>query len=111
LAWLYGIAAKKLADSRRRGRVEADARRRLALDPIAIEDEDLERIPSVAGFVDVAAAVASLPEDQRAAVLARIVDERSYAEIAAEVACSEMVVRKRVSRGLRILRERLEESQ
>ncbi|MGO9957619.1 MAG: RNA polymerase sigma factor [Solirubrobacteraceae bacterium] len=111
LAWLYGIAAKKLADSRRRGRVEADARRRLALDPIAIEDEDLERIPSAAGFVDVAAAVASLPEDQRAAVLARIVDERSYADIAAEVACSEMVVRKRVSRGLRILRERLEESQ
>ncbi len=30
LAWLYGIAAHKLADSRRRGRVEDDARRRLA---------------------------------------------------------------------------------
>jgi RNA polymerase sigma factor (sigma-70 family) len=109
LAWLYGIAAKKLADSRRRGRVEADARRRLALEPIAFEDEDLERIASMAGSVDVSAAVASLPEDQRAAVLARIVDEREYAEIAADLACSEMVVRKRVSRGLHILREGLEE--
>jgi RNA polymerase sigma-70 factor (ECF subfamily) len=111
LAWLYGIAANKLSGSRRRGRVEADARKRLALDPIAIEDEDLERIPSIAESVDVTAAVASLPEDQRTAVLARVVDERSYAEIAAEIACSEMVVRKRVSRGLRILRERLEDLQ
>jgi RNA polymerase sigma factor (sigma-70 family) len=111
LAWLYGIAAKKLADSRRRGRVEADARRRLALDPIALEDEDLERIPSIAGTVDMAAAVAALTEDQRAAVLARVVDEREYAEIATDLACSEMVVRKRVSRGLRMLRERLEKSQ
>lgn len=109
LAWLYGIAAKKLADSRRRGRVEADARRRLALDPIAVEDEDLERIASIAASGDVAAAVASLPGDQRAAVLARVVEERPYAEIAADIACSEMVVRKRVSRGLRVLRERLEE--
>lgn len=110
LAWLYGIAAKKLADSRRRGRVEADARRRLALDPIALEDEDLERIPSIAGTVEVSAAVAALTEEQRAAVLARVVDEREYAEIAADLACSEMVIRKRVSRGLRILRKRLEQS-
>jgi RNA polymerase sigma-70 factor (ECF subfamily) len=110
LAWLYGIAAKKLADSRRRGRVEASARRRLTLDPIALEDEDLDRIPAIAGSVDVAAAIASLSEEQRAAVLARVVDEREYAEIATDLACSEMVVRKRVSRGLRILRERLEKS-
>jgi RNA polymerase sigma factor (sigma-70 family) len=110
LAWLYGIAAKKLADSWRRGRVEAHARRRLALDPIALEDEDLERIPLIAEAVDVVAAVAALSEDQRAAVLARVVDERDYAEIAADLACSEMVVRKRVSRGLRVLRERLEKS-
>src|SRR5690242_6485652 len=30
LAWLYGIAANKLRESRRRGRVEAEARPRLA---------------------------------------------------------------------------------
>lgn len=110
LAWLYGIAAKKLADSRRRGRVESDARRRLALEPIALEDEDLERIPLIAGTADVSEAVATLTADQRAAVLARVVDERKYAEIAADLSCSELVVRKRVSRGLRSLRDRLEKS-
>lgn len=110
LAWLYGIAANKLADSRRHGRVESDARRRLALEPIVLEDEDLERIPSIAGSADVSAAVAALSAEQRDAVLARVVDEREYAEIAAALSCSEMVVRKRVSRGLRSLRERLEKS-
>jgi len=33
LAWLYGIAANKLRESRRRGRVEEEARRRLAWQP------------------------------------------------------------------------------
>ena len=43
LAWLYGIAAHKLADSRRRGRVEDEARRRLALEPLVIDDDDVAR--------------------------------------------------------------------
>ena len=54
-------------------------------------------------------AVDALPSDQRAAVLARVVGERSYPEIAAEMKCSEMLVRQRVSRGLRSLRTRLKE--
>jgi DNA-directed RNA polymerase specialized sigma24 family protein len=48
-----------------------------------------------------------LPEDERRAVLSRVVDERSYREIAAELQCSEMVARKRVSRGLAGVREQL----
>ena len=39
----------------------------------------------------------------------RIVEERTYPEIAVELRCSEMVVRKRVSRGLSRLRRQLEE--
>ncbi len=46
-----------------------------------------------------------LPSDERHAVKARIVDERTYGEIAAELHCSELVVRKRVSRGLARLRQ------
>ena len=110
LAWLYGIAAHKLADSRRRGRVQDEARRRLALEPIAITDEDLERVADVAdsgGRVE--AALAALPDDQRDAVLARVVQERSYADIATEMRCSEMLVRQRVSRGLRALRAQIKE--
>jgi RNA polymerase sigma-70 factor (ECF subfamily) len=38
-----------------------------------------------------------------------ILDERSYPEIAAELRCSENVIRKRVSRGLARLRPLLEE--
>jgi RNA polymerase sigma-70 factor (ECF subfamily) len=113
LAWLHGIAAHKLADSRRRGRVEDEARRRLALEPLVLTDETLDRVDELAGAEAgrdaLDAAVASLPVEQREAVLARVVGERSYSEMAAEMACSEMVVRQRVSRGLKALRSRLEE--
>jgi RNA polymerase sigma-70 factor (ECF subfamily) len=113
LAWLYGIAAHKLADSRRRGRVEVRARKRLALEPLVIEDEDIARIDRMAAAADnqarLDAAVDELPKDQRDAVLARVVEERPYAEIAERMACSEMVVRQRVSRGLRTLRTQIEE--
>lgn len=54
--------------------------------------------------------VESLPYDERRAVQARIVHERSYSEIAAELRCSELVVRKRVSRGLAHVREQLKET-
>ncbi len=113
LAWLYGIAAHKLADSRRRGRVEDGARRRLALEPLSVDDEDLARVGQLAGPPAGAAALedalARLPASQRDAVLARVVQERSYAEIASAMRCSEMLVRQRVSRGLRTLRTELEE--
>jgi RNA polymerase sigma-70 factor, ECF subfamily len=109
LAWLYGIAAHKLADSRRRGRVEDDARRRLAFEPIAIDDEELARVEEMADAGAAEAAVLTLPPDQRDAVLARVVHERPYAEIAQQVQCSELLVRQRVSRGLRTLRAQIEE--
>jgi RNA polymerase sigma-70 factor (ECF subfamily) len=113
LAWLYGIAAHKLADSRRRGRVEVRARKRLALEPLVLDDDDIARIHEMAAAGDsqtrLETAMQELPEAQRDAVLARVVEERAYAEIAERMACSEMVVRQRVSRGLSTLRTQLEE--
>jgi RNA polymerase sigma factor (sigma-70 family) len=113
LAWLYGIAAHKLSDSRRRGRVEDRARRRLALEPLAIDDAGLERVEELASRsgdeARLASAVQSLPANQRDAVLARVIEERPYHEIAVEMACSELLVRQRVSRGLRTLRTQIEE--
>lgn len=110
-AWLYGIAAHKLSDSRRRGQVEDHARRRLAMEPLVIDDVELERVAEIAGRdgSQLEAAISELPEEQRTAVLARVVDERSYSQIAAEMDCSELVVRQRVSRGLRQLRSRIKE--
>jgi RNA polymerase sigma factor (sigma-70 family) len=112
-AWLYGIAAHKLSDSRRRGQVEDHARRRLSMEPLAIDDLELERVEEIArrSPSELDAAIAELPDEQRTAVLARVVDERPYPEIAAEMNCSEMLVRQRVSRGLRQLRARIKESQ
>jgi RNA polymerase sigma factor (sigma-70 family) len=109
LAWLYGIAAHKLADSRRRGRVEDEARRRLALEPLTIDDADLARVAELADAGAAENAVLALPPAQRDAVLARVVQERPYAEIADEMRCSELLVRQRVSRGLRALRDQIEE--
>jgi RNA polymerase sigma-70 factor (ECF subfamily) len=107
--WVLAIARNVLGASRRRHRVEDRARRRLGLDPIELDDYDLERTEELAGERGgVLALVELLPEDEREAVKARVVEERGYSEIAFEMRCSELVVRKRVSRGLGRLRARVE---
>jgi RNA polymerase sigma-70 factor (ECF subfamily) len=50
-----------------------------------------------------------LPPMEREAVRWHVVDEVGYDEIAKQLDCSEMVVRKRVSRGLGRLRNQLTE--
>jgi RNA polymerase sigma factor (sigma-70 family) len=111
-AWLFGIAHNKLRESLRKGRVEASARRELKLERQVIADEDLERVEELSsiGDANLARVMADLSDDQRDAVLARVVDERAYFEIANTLGCSEMVVRQRVHRGLARLRAGLEDS-
>jgi RNA polymerase sigma-70 factor (ECF subfamily) len=111
-AWLFTIAQNILRDSRRRGRVEARARRRIGIrEAIEYRDDELERIEALAGQSDWATRLlASLPDDQREAVRERVLGERSYDEIARELQTSELVVRKRVSRGLATMRKRMEET-
>jgi RNA polymerase sigma factor (sigma-70 family) len=106
-AWLFAIAEHKLAHSRRRGRVEDRARRRLQMEPLALEDDDLERIERLGDEDGASGLLDELPAEQREAVRARILDERSYDQIAEQLKCSQSVVRKRVSRGLARLREQL----
>jgi RNA polymerase sigma factor (sigma-70 family) len=111
--WLFSIAEHKLCDSLRRGRVEARARRELGHRPVVLEDEDLTRVEELASLGSAARLqelLGDLPAEQEAAVRARVLDERSYAAIAADLRCSQAVVRQRVHRGLRRLRERLQES-
>ncbi len=110
-AWLFGIAAKKLADYRRRGYAEDRARRRLGMERVEPTDADLHWIDSLGADVEVTALVDELPEDQRQAVTARVVHEREYEDIAAELRISSAGVRKRVSRGLAVLKGRVKESQ
>jgi RNA polymerase sigma factor (sigma-70 family) len=106
--WLFGILLNKLAGFERRGAVERRARRRLRLREPALSDAEFDRVletvstgPTVLGLLD------RLPAAERAAVRGRVVDERSYAELAAEFRISEANARKRVSRGLAALRAEL----
>jgi RNA polymerase sigma factor (sigma-70 family) len=110
-AWLYGIARNLLRSSLRRGRIEDAARRRLQVQPSALTDADLAAIDerADAGDEQLQAALAQLPEPTRQALLARVVEERGYPEIAAQLECSEHVVRQRVHRALTRLRAGLED--
>jgi RNA polymerase sigma-70 factor, ECF subfamily len=105
LGWLLGIARNVLGHSVRRGQVDARARQRLGGSPLVVVDEDLARVLELADEAGPAGRLlAGLPVDERAAVSARVIEEREYGEIARSLGCSEMVVRKRVSRGLARLR-------
>jgi RNA polymerase sigma-70 factor (ECF subfamily) len=77
---------------------------------LALDDEAIERIEASAGSGDGALTLLEeLPEEQREAILARVVGERAYEDIAGELQCSPSVVRKRVTRGLAAMRNRMKE--
>ncbi len=102
-AWVMTIARRKAIDHHR-----ARARR----------PEPREQVPELAAPADngslgdldgeVWAAVAELGEAQRAAVALRYAGDLAYREIAAALDCSEEAARKRVSDGLRALRENID---
>jgi len=102
--WLHRIAVNKLTDALRRGAAEDRARRRLRLERIEPRDEDLRWIERLGERPEVLPLVDELPDDQRGAVRARIIEERAYDEIAGAEGVSAAVVRKRVSRGLSSVR-------
>jgi RNA polymerase sigma-70 factor (ECF subfamily) len=105
IAWVITIAHRELLDALRRGTVAEGARRRLGLEPLVLEDEDLAAIDDASVGADLMAELSSeLPPDQLRALTSRVLDERAYPEIAKELGCSEAVVRKRVSRALTTLR-------
>jgi RNA polymerase sigma-70 factor (ECF subfamily) len=105
-AWLFAIAARRLADYHRRGRVEARAQKALAMERVSFGTEDAEMIRLLGDDAAVTMLV-MLPPEQRSAVRLHVVDERSYGEIAANHDVSEQAVRQRVSRGLAALRSRI----
>ena len=108
-AWLFAIAHNVLSESLRRLVADDKARRALAMEPIVLDDDAVAILESERAH-SALAALDELPIEQREAVRARHIDELEYAEIAKRVRCSESVVRKRVSRGLRVLRSRLQEA-
>jgi RNA polymerase sigma-70 factor (ECF subfamily) len=110
LAWLLGIARNKLLESLRHSRVANSARRSLRLEPVELTDPDLERVDELASLDEsLMARVEELPAALREALTDRVIAEHPYERIAADLRCSESVVRQRVSRALKTLRSQLEE--
>ena len=106
LAWLFAIARHKLNEALRGSRIQDEARRALAMQPIQLDDEAIEILETTASAPAIEL-LETLAPQQREAIKAHHLEERGYAEIAAELDCSESVVRKRVSRGLAALHTRL----
>jgi RNA polymerase sigma-70 factor (ECF subfamily) len=102
-AWLLGIAAHKIADANRRGAVEMKLYRRIGAHPVRAELTEHELEDSGVELLD------GLPDEQRRAVRARVLDDLPYSRIAYDEQVSAQVVRKRVSRALSTLRTRISE--
>lgn len=112
-AWLLGIARHVLAGSLARGRVEASARSRRGMASLTLDERLVASIEDTASLVAKSAVeewLSVLTPAQRVAVRGRVIDERSYRELASELECSEAVVRQRVHRGLSLIRKGLEGS-
>jgi len=109
--WLYGIARHLLARYFRTGAVDARARRRLGMPERQVSPEDYERIEELVDFEQVGRAIAQafgiLSEEQREALSLRVIEGRSYREVAEALRISEETARARVSRGLKRLTREL----
>lgn len=113
-AWVFGIARRKLADYFRRGRAEQTAVKRIGIDVPALGADEQARIEELADFQRIRDAVAvhfeRLSAGQQEALRLRVIEERSYADVAARLRVSEDTARARVSRALRRLGASLDEA-
>ncbi len=114
VGWLYGIGKHQLSHYFRRGQVDARARQRLGMPERTVSSEDYERIEELIDFEQVGRAIGQafslLSDDQREALTLRVIEGRSYREVAETLKCTEETARARVSRGLKRLTRTLEAS-
>jgi len=102
-AWVMTIARRKAIDHHR-----ARARR-----PVPRDEMPEVAAPEQGGGLgdldgEVWAAVGELGEAQRAAIALRYAGDLGYREIAAALGCTEEAARRRVSDGLRVLRQNID---
>lgn len=111
-AWLFTVARRQVSRYLRRGRVERRAVHRLGIRVPSLHEDDVAAIEERAGLSELRTALgvelARLSLEQREALRLRVVEERSYAEVALALGVSEPAARARVSRGLRALASALE---
>lgn len=114
-AWLYSIARGRLVDYYRKGTAEQRALRKLGIELPPAESDELARVEELAGLDRersmIRDGLRSLSEEQRSALTLRIVEERSYSEVASGLGVSEQTARARVSRALGALQRTLQQDQ
>ena len=105
--WLFAIARSLLHAYWRKGRIERAALVRLGIERPSLGTEDIEYLHRQAGIETLrerlAEALDAVRPEQAAAIRARVLEERSYAEIAADFETTPDVIRARVSRGLKTM--------
>jgi RNA polymerase sigma-70 factor (ECF subfamily) len=106
LAWLYTVAQRRLADAARRASRGSESLAELDSDRVRVVDE-AEYGRSVGTAIG--QAIADLPERQRRVVTMKLLEGRSFAEIAAQLGSTEAACKMRFARGLEALRDRLEQ--
>jgi RNA polymerase sigma factor (sigma-70 family) len=111
-AWLFTVARRQLARYLRRAKVERRAVQRLGMQIPQVDHDDLLLIERRAGLPELRQTLARelgrLSGAQQDALRLRVVEERTYEEVAATLGVSEQTARARVSRGLRALGSALE---
>ena len=104
LPWLLGIARNVLRESLRKRRVEDAARRRLGMPRLLARDAALDAIDERRSLSESERrALSSLPKRDRELLRLRVIEERSYRDIAVRLRCTPQAARHRVSRLLRQL--------
>lgn len=106
-AWIYRIARRQLARYFRSGNVRLRAIERLKIELPSLDADRRARIEELAQLAGLRSALrnelARVSRAQREALWLRVVEERSYAEVAQRLEISEQAARARVSRGLKAL--------
>lgn len=114
-AWVFTVARRQVSRYYRSARAEQRAVRRLGIQVPDVHDDDVGLIEERAGLgalrAELGVELMRLNSQQRDAVRLRVVQERSYPDVAAALGISEQAARARVSRGLRALRSVLETPQ
>ena len=111
-AWIFTVAQRQYSRYVRTAKVERRALQRLGIRVPTVHEDDLAWIEERVGLAQLRGVVrrelARLSDGQQEALRLRVIEERSYEEVAVALGVSEQTARARVSRGLRALLASLE---
>jgi RNA polymerase sigma-70 factor (ECF subfamily) len=110
-AWLFTIAGTQLQRYWRKGQCDRRARERLGIPPLAVDDEAIAHVESLADLAkcrpELNRCLNALSPQDRSLVKLRLVEGKPYEEVALALGCSPGAARVRVTRVVARLRSHL----